>query len=125
MKKVEINIEAHVNYITALPMQGRLEFVLTYPEKSNVIDEKSIDSQDLNAQDLNAQDILNIITPYILEELGSSDDNWIISIEPRIRLREYVYSFIWKELYNNILDIPIIRTKTFREYRDRIIIPMT
>jgi hypothetical protein len=119
MSQIGMTIEAHVTYTTALPMQGRLEYVLVYP-----VDKRDDNSASVDSASVDSASILDIITPYVLEELGGTDENWIIICEPRIKMREFVFSFEWKDFKNNLYPTDIVRIKTFRPDRHRITIPM-
>jgi hypothetical protein len=93
-------IEITVNYTTEKNTIGHLEYIINAP----------------NIQSINGN-ILNIITPYVLRQLGGSEEEWNIST-----VNDTLYVFEWKNINNKLKQCPLQRTRTFRPLRDRIVI---
>ena len=93
-------IEARVGFMTQRPTSGHLEFVIYY-KNNNTIPEQS--------------DVLTLITPHVLETLGGTEDDWMISTHNDTN---FGYSFDWKNLDNQLRMHPLQRMRGFHPERD-------
>ena len=114
-------LEVSVGYMTQTPAVGRLEFVIKYDILEHA-ERDRIPSE---------QDVLARINPYVLQQLGGEEEDWIIKLhqnddenEYENNIYTYCYFFEWKNLNNKERVNPIMRTITFRPHRHRFAIDL-
>ena len=99
-----LRIEARVGFMTQRPTSGHLEFVINY---------------NINQSEPEQSDVLTLITPYVLETLGGTAEDWIIITHSDTT---FGYSFEWKNLDNKLRSHPLQRMRGFHPVRDTTII---